>query len=110
MGRKWCLNCEQFVETKKTFHGVAFVLLMIFVWIPLLCIEFALFAVGTASYSYGFTPSPALGGISFLMFVVTFFTPFVYVLYHLFGKEAKCPVCNGTNFTETNPKIAKKLE
>jgi len=109
MSRKWCLNCEQFVVPKKSFHGVVFVLLIIFVWFPLLCIEFVLFAVGAVWYSYG-TISPTLGGMSFLILVVTFFTPFVYVLYHVFGKEAKCPICNGINFTKTNPKTAKKLE
>lgn len=63
MGRKWCLNCEQFVEPKKSVNWVVLILF------------------------FGF-----------------------YILYYALFKKSRCPICNGTNFTETNPKTAKKLE
>ena len=62
MARKWCLNCSQFVEPKKSVN-----------WIGM-----------------------------FLSFPL-------YIWWYIF-KAKRCPMCNGTNFTETNPKTAKKLE
>ena len=136
MGRKWCLNCEQFVEPKKNFYTIVFVLLIVFVWLPLLN---NIYKIETGSYQQSgsgmelnptwsgdelsfqstvpaslsnvyYVTNPILVGIKISAFAIMFFVPLVYILYYLYMKETKCPICNGTNFTETNPKTAKKLE
>ena len=103
MTQKWCLNCKQFVEPKKNFHGVVFILLMIFVWLPLLFIEIMLVGVSTVSYSLGFTNITTIGIISFLMFIGTLLSPVCYIIYHVVGKKARCPICNGTRYTDSKP-------
>ena len=133
MSRKWCLNCEQFIEPKKTFYIIVFVLLLVFVWLPLLNYVYGIETVSYQQFGSGtevnptwpgdglpftvradlgghYVTNPILVGIKILMFAVTFIAPFVYVLYYLYKEEPKCPICNGTNFTETNPKTVKKLE
>jgi hypothetical protein len=54
MARKYCQNCRQYVDTKKNFHSIAFVLLVIFVWMPLLLVE----AVLVRARITAMTPQP----------------------------------------------------
>lgn len=97
---KYCPNCERNVEGKKNFHGIAFTLIMIFVWSPLLCIEFGLFILGGIVYEIGVTTSDIFA-LPVLLGVVTFFSPLTYIFYHIFGKSPRCPICNTKNLQES---------
>jgi len=99
MTQKYCKNCKQLVNPKKNFHGVAFILLILFVWFPLLSIEFFVMIITYLPYYTHQTASvPLISTITCLMLIITFLFPFVYVGYHIFGKVAKCPICNDINF------------
>lgn len=85
------------VEGKKDFHGVVFTLISIFIWLPGIWIGFWISALWSFSYQQGFTSSS--GVIIFLLWILWMISPLFYVLYHIFGKTPRCPICN-TKLTE----------
>ena len=100
MGRKWCLDCEQFVNAEKKSLSIPFFI----VWGIVLIIEVVLFMTALSNVRRGSQPE-----VMYIPILLTIIAPFIFYLYSYEGKE-RCPICNGTNFTETNPKTAKKLE
>jgi hypothetical protein len=88
MGQYFCENCKRDVEGKKIFHGVAFVLLIIFIWLP----------IGIIFLVFGFLAVliGSVGGIIImgLLWLSWLSIPFIYALYHVFGKTPRCPICN----------------
>ena len=80
----YCPNCNQNVEGKKNFHGVAFILLFIFVWLPGVWIGFWL-SVGSALIKSPIIP---------ILFLVWLSLPIIYTLKHIFLKTPRCPICN----------------
>jgi uncharacterized membrane protein YhaH (DUF805 family) len=92
MGRKWCLDCGQYVNAEKKSRAVPFFV----VWGAILVVEALLFITAANNRASGAMPL-------FWIFLITLGSPIL--LYPLLssGKE-RCPICKGTNFTETNPK------
>lgn len=103
MVRKWCSNCKRYVEGKKNFHAVAFILIMVFFWLPLLSIEVIMGLFGYGSYRAGFLETTSLAVLSFLMFLCTLIAPMIYPIYHWFGKKPRCPICNSQRLFKNEP-------
>ena len=81
MTQYYCPNCRRYVEGIKVFHGIIFTLLSLFVWFP------------------GFYIILFLSVLSKLLFLIVLWLvwmslPFFYVIYHVFGKHPRCPICN----------------
>jgi len=98
MGRKWCLDCEQYVNAERKSHSIPF-----FVgWGAILIVEAMLFITAANNRASGAEPL-------FWLFLITLVSP-IFLYSALSSGKERCPICRGTNFTETNPKTAKKLE
>lgn len=100
VGQKWCVNCKRWVTGKKIFHGVAFVLIVIFIWFPILLIS------GFLSLLTGFAVLDGYTGIFLLAPGFTFvwvLLPFIYTIYHFVGKKPRCPICNSTQLRGYKP-------
>ena len=81
---RYCQHCKRTVEGKKTFHGVAFILLILFIWGP-----------GAWLGLVGGTLAALLGSPTLIvLWLIWMSLPFIYVIYHLFGKTPRCPICN----------------
>lgn len=90
MGRKWCLDCEQHVYAEKKSMSTPFFI----VWGIVLIIEVALFLTALSNTGRGSQPE-----VMYLPILITIIVPFIFYLHLEEGKE-RCPICNGTNFTE----------
>ena len=102
----YCPNCERYVDGKKTFHGVAFLLIIIFIWGPGFWLGGVL---GTLSAKY--TGDPTILGL----WLIWMSLPFIYILYHVFAKKPRCPICNtpisrevSTNQIGQKPKVSRE--
>lgn len=99
MGRKYCMNCKQYVQPKKSFHGIAFALIMIFLWLP------SLFGTLVLTGLVAYAGSTGAASVLFLAFILILVAPIVYVIYHVVGKKSRCPVCNDARFLDYEPNL-----
>lgn len=90
----YCASCDRYVDGKKTFHNVSFILLSLFVWIPGIIVT-SILTIGSVTSEYIEDPSTIMVfWIVWIVWIVWMLTPILYILYHLFIKSPRCPICN----------------
>ena len=96
MGRTWCLDCEQYVNAERKSHFIPFFA----GWGAILIVEVMLFITAASNRASGAAPL-------FLIFLITLVFP-IFLYPALSSGTERCPICNGTNFSET--KITGKMK
>jgi hypothetical protein len=86
MPDKYCKNCNKNVSPKKKFHIIAFLLLLIFIWVPIA--SYGFFVVGFVAV-FGKN-----AGILAVIWLGWLSLPILYILNHIFLKTPRCPICN----------------
>ncbi len=94
----FCPYCNRNVEGKKTFHGAAFLIIILFIWGPGAWLGFL---AGTLSIYI--TQDPTIFGLWLLWMS----SPIIYILYHIFGKTPRCPICNTKLSKITSEELSK---
>ncbi len=93
MARKYCVDCERFVEAERNFGGKHHL------WAPFIIGAFyimpiGLWIFGTATL-IGISTKPFIAN-SYLFLII----PIIDILYYVFVSKPRCPLCNGKTFTD----------